>query len=123
MKEIHYCQICGANYAELHHIIFKSECKPLEDSEFNFIYLCHYHHRDHRAGAHHNKQFDKELKLRVQEELDYRLKSKELTREEIQESLKLGGKNLDKLLKLVIAKNGKFDKEKVIRACMGGKLY
>ncbi|WP_143316881.1 hypothetical protein [Clostridium sp. HBUAS56017] len=123
MREIHYCEICGANYAELHHIVFKSECKALEDSEFNFTYLCYCHHRDHKKGAHHNKQLNKELKLRVQEELFRRLEKEELLREEIQEALELSDKNMYKLLKSVLPKYGKYNKEEIIIACMGGRLY
>ena len=120
--EMHYCEICGQPYAELHHIVFRSENKALEDSEFNFKYLCHYHHRDHKEGIHHNRKFNLQEKRKLQERL-FNMISKESTEEEIGQALQLKDKNLKKILRTILPTAGKYNREDVVRACMGGKLY
>ena len=48
--------------------------------------------------------------------------TKNPSNEEIKEVLKIKDKQLDKLLKTVIIKNGEYERESLIRACCGGKL-
>ena len=48
--------------------------------------------------------------------------TKNPSNEEIKEVLKIKDKQLDKLLKTVIIKNGEYERESLIRACCGGRL-
>ncbi|EPY2295892.1 hypothetical protein ACXATC_003562, partial [Clostridium sporogenes] len=64
MKQIKYCEVCGkSNGVELHHIVFKSECKPLEKCKYNFAYLCMEHHKGN-YGPHgkYGEKFNRQLK-------------------------------------------------------------
>lgn len=114
-KEIHWCEVCGTSYnVERHHIMFRSEVKALENCKLNYSYLCPEHHR----GAALNKK----LKLNFQNELERSWLKEHLTKEEVQEVLKIADKLLNRLLKPLTLQNGKYVREEVIRQCMGGKL-
>ena len=109
------CSICGSYGCELHHIQFRSQAPALKDCPLN-------HHRDGRVGVHFNKELDKKLKLKFQNTLEILWDKNYLTREEIKEVLKIKDKQLDKLLKTVISKNGEYERESLIRTCCGGRL-
>lgn len=116
------CYICGQTYnVECHHIIYKSQVKPLEECKKNKIYLCGYHHRDHRAGAHFNQTLDKKLKLEFQNWLEMSLLKEEFTQEEIREILGISSKAVRGLCKLMRLKNGVYQREDIIIQCLGGK--
>ena len=122
-KEIKFCKVCGTSYGvELHHRVYRSECKPLENCKLNHVYLCNKHHRDHKVGVHFNKKFDNEIKLEFQNWLEKLFNKPYLTREEIKEVLEIADKPLNKLLKPLTLQNGKYVREEVIRQCMGGRL-
>lgn len=116
------CSICGSYGTELHHIQFRSQVPTLRDCPLNHIYLCPQHHRDGRAGVHFNKELDKKLKLKFQNKLEFLWEKKYLSRQDVQVVLQIKDKQLDKLLKTVISKNGEYERESLIRACCGGKL-
>lgn len=122
-KGIHFCKVCGTSYGvELHHRVYRSECKPLENCKLNHAYLCNKHHRDHKVGVHFNKKFDNEIKLEFQSWLEILWNKPYLSREEIKEVLEISDKPLNKLLKPLTLQKGKYVREEVIRQCMGGKL-
>lgn len=117
------CYLCKKDYSytEIHHIVLRSECKPLERCEMNTVRLCKYCHE----FLHHDKRGPekiKELKLEFQNKLEMLFDKKYLTREEIKEVLKISDKPLDNLLKPIVMKKGLYEREDVIRACMGGKM-
>lgn len=114
------CSICGSYGTELHHIQFRSQVPALRDCQLNHIYLCPQHHRDGRVGVHFNKELDKKLKF--QNKLEFLWDKKYLSRQDVQVVLNIKDKQLDKLLKTVISKNGEYERESLIRACCGGKL-
>lgn len=116
------CSICGSCGTELHHIQFRSQVPALRDCQLNHIYLCPQHHRDGRVGVHFNKELDKKLKLKFQNKLEFLWDKKYLSRQDVQVVLNIKDKQLDKLLKTVISKNGEYERESLIRACCGGKL-
>lgn len=123
MYEIKFCKVCGTSYGvELHHRVYRSECKPLENCKLNHTYLCNKHHRDHKVGVHFNKKFDNEIKLEFQNWLEILFNKPYLTREEIKEVLEIADKPLNSLLKTVERHKDKYVREEVIRVCMGGKL-
>lgn len=116
------CSICGSYGTELHHIQFRSQVPTLKDCPLNNIHLCPQHHRDGRVGVHFNKALDKKLKLKFQNKLEFLWDKKYLSRQDVQVVLNVKDKQLDKLLKTVISKNGEYERESLIRACCGGKL-
>lgn len=124
MNEIHFCKVCGKSYGiERHHIVFKSECKALEHCKLNYVYLCSTHHRG-TYGVHgrEGNKLNRYLKLDFQNRLEMLLDKQYLTREEINEVLEISEKALQRLLKALTLHKGKYAREDVIRACMGGKL-
>lgn len=116
------CSICGSYGTELHHIQFRSQVQTLKDCPLNHVHLCPQHHRDGRVGVHFNKALDKKLKLKFQNKLEFLWDKKYLSRQDVQVVLNVKDKQLDKLLKTVISKNGEYERESLIRACCGGKL-
>lgn len=115
-----YCKVCGTTYGiELHHVIYKSQNKNLENCKLNFVDLCYIHHRDSRKGVHFNKELDRKLKLELQNKLEELFDKDYLTKEEINEVLKISEKALNRLLKTLQLHNDKYVKEDIIRACMG----
>lgn len=122
-REIKFCKVCGTSYGvELHHRVYRSECKQLENCKLNHVYLCGRHHRDHKVGVHFNKKFDRKLKLEFQNKLEILWDKQYLTKEEINEVLQISDKALNRLLKTLNLQKGKYVRQEVIRACMGGKL-
>lgn len=124
-KEIHWCEVCGTSYAvEKHHIIFRSEVKALEHCRLNYSYLCPEHHRG-TYGPHGNKgsYLKKKLKIRFQRTLEEKWLKQYLTKEEIQDILKISDTSLYRLLKQLRGRKEGYRREDVIRACLGGKLY
>lgn len=123
MNDIHWCLVCGQRATELHHIVYRSQMKPLENCKLNHIYLCQEHHRG-TQGVHGSKghKLDRLLKLQFQNNLEILFDKEFLTREEIKEVLQIADKPLNRLLKPLVLQKGKYVREDVIRACMGGKL-
>lgn len=120
MKE---CIICGKPNSEEHHMIFRGECKPLEHCKKNIVYLCHYHHRG-TYGPHgtHGDKLDKQLKLKFQNWLEISFLKDSFTLEEIQEILGISYIAVKKLSKHMWIVKGKYTREDVIKACMGGVM-
>lgn len=122
-REIKFCKVCGTSYGvELHHRVYRSQCKQLEDCKLNHVYLCNIHHRDHKVGVHFNKKIDREIKLEFQGWLEILWNKPYLTREEIKEVLEIKDKPLNSLLKTVERHKDKYVKEELIRRCMGGRI-
>lgn len=124
MKEIHFCEVCGTSYGiEMHHRVFRSECKPLERCKLNHVYLCSNHHRG-TYGVHgrEGNKLNRKLKLELQNKLEMLFDKRELTEEEINEVLQISEKALQRPLKTLTLHKGKYVREDVIRACLGGKL-
>lgn len=124
-KEIHWCEVCGTSYGvELHHIMFRSEVKALERCRLNFAYLCPEHHRG-TYGPHGSKgvHLNRKLKIRFQNELERSWLKEYLTKEDINDVLRISEIALTRLLKTVKVTKLGYERESVIRACLGGKLY
>lgn len=117
------CPICGKIATELHHRIFRSQCKPLVNCKLNHIHLCEEHHRG-TQGVHgkNGHKLDRLLKLQFQNNLEILFDKQLLTREEINEVLQISENNLIRLLKTVPKIDDKYIREEVIRQCCGGKL-
>lgn len=122
-KEIHFCEICGTSYAEDHHIVFKSECKPMDKCYFNHAWLCYTHHRDHKLGAHFNRELNIKLKLRVKAKLEELFTKKTYTITEIKDKLKISERATRSLCKLMTSHVGLYKRNDIIRTALGGKMY
>ena len=117
------CEECRQDaVVELHHIISRKQLKALEFCEHNFVYLFYNHHRHNKTGVHADRELDHKYKLRFQSYLEMSFFNEYLTREEIKEVLGIKDKALDSILKHLILQKGKYTREDVIRACMGGKI-
>lgn len=118
-----YCKVCGNPYTESHHVVFRSEVKSLECCKLNLVNLCIEHHKG-TYGVHGSKgaALNRKLKLEFQNTLEELLDKQYLTKEEINKVLQINDKALNRLLKRLSLQKGKYIKEDVIRACMGGKL-
>ncbi|NFF69478.1 hypothetical protein FDF69_20500 [Clostridium sporogenes] len=124
MKQIKHCEICGTSYGvELHHIVFKSECKPLEKCKYNFAYLCWEHHKgDYGPHGKYGEKFNRQLKLGFQNWLENIFTKEYYTLEEIQKELDISQNAARSLSKLMYPVQGiKYKKEDITRVCMGGK--
>lgn len=117
------CEECKQDtVVELHHIISRKQLKALEFCEHNFAYLCYNHHRHSKTGVHFNRELDHKYKLKFQNYLEENFLNEYLTREEIKAVLEIKDKALESILKHLIQHKGKYFREDVIRACMGGKM-
>jgi hypothetical protein len=122
-KEIHFCEICGNPIVEDHHIVFKSECKPMDKCYFNHTWLCNKHHQDHKAGVHHNRKLNIKLKLRVQAKLESLFDKEWYMSNEIQNKLKISSNATRSLCKLMTSRVGLYKRNDIIRTVLGGKMY
>lgn len=119
MKE---CTVCGMHGSECHHIVFRSQQKALEHCEYNMMYLCSNHHRGN-SSPHKNRKIDLEYKRNFQSKLYDMFKKDEYTREEVKEVLNISDNAITRLLKPVYSRAGVYEKEEIIRSCMGGRIY
>lgn len=119
-KEIRFCDQCGQPFAQDHHIVFKSECKPMDKCPFNHVYLCQKHHQDHRAGVHHNKKLNKYYKTKVKNKLQELFTKDYYSEEEIKSKLEIGQNATRSLCKLMWSVKGKYKNEDIIKTCLGG---
>lgn len=120
---IHYCPICGQRASELHHRVFRSQVKALENCILNHIYLCREHHRG-TQGVHgkNGHKLDRLLKLQFQNNLEILFNKDYLSKEEINQVLQIKDKPLNGLLKPLMLHKGKYARDDVILTCMGNKL-
>ena len=121
-SEIHWCPICGQRATELHHRIFKSQNKALEHCKLNHIYLCMEHHRG-TQGVHGSRghKLDNLLKLQFQNNLELLFDSEFLTEDNIRQALNISDRSAIRLTKTIKRIKGKFAREDLIIALMGGK--
>ncbi|MGL4571832.1 MAG: HNH endonuclease [Clostridium sp.] len=119
-----YCKICGAtNNIQSHHIVTRKQQPALIKCKLNQVDLCINCHTS-GPNAVHNGGFKelKKLKLEKQREYFEVFNEEGYAKEIIKEILGINQKDVDKLLKTIPMINGKYEKEEIIRACMGGKL-
>ena len=120
--EYRECELCKLRPAsEIHHIIYRSHCKALIKSNLNLISLCQQCHAKIHRGK-ESKELNKKLRSQFQNKLEILFDKEYLTEEEINDVLKISQTALKGLLKtLTVYKEG-YEREDVIRACMGGKI-
>lgn len=116
------CEVCGSYYGELHHVVYRSQCKHMKNIELNFKYLCAEHHRG-KSSPHMKKEIDLKYKKELQDRL------KELFHEEYIDIVDIKGRlnitetNANKIVKtLRIFKEG-YKSYEVVKVLMGDRLY
>lgn len=128
MKEdglLNECIICGRPNSHNHHVVFKSECKPLEHCQKNQVRLCYEHHQG-TCGVHgkYGDELNIRLKLEFQEWLEEVFTKDKYSISEIQKKLGISQNTCRSLSKLLpIARGGMYLTEDIIRICMGGMIY
>ena len=121
------CKICGKTEEQIvmqsHHVVSRKQQPALINCKLNQVWLCI---DCHTAGpnAVHNGGFLelKKLRLELQKEYYKIFKEEFYSKEIIKDILEIKQNEVDRLLKTLKTKDGLYEKEDVIRACMGGKL-
>jgi hypothetical protein len=118
-----YCQVCGSQATESHHIVKRSEVKALIKCEINQAFLCTECHRG-TYGVHGKEghKLDIKLKLEMQNKLELIFDKEWFTREDIRQALKISERATDNLFKLMKSDKGMFNRLEIVRICMGGRL-
>ena len=116
------CQVIGCNCpGQKHHVVFRSQ-GGLNIST-NYRYLCIRHHSDGKEAVHNNREFDLRLKREVQAEYERMFTEEEYTIEQIAKAITYNKARLEKKMKTVPQRAGRYKREDIIRFLMGGKLY
>lgn len=116
------CQVQGCRCpGQKHHVVFRSQ-GGLNIST-NYRYLCIRHHSDGKEAVHNNREFDLRLKREVQNEYYIMFTEEEYTIEQIAKVISYNKARLEKRMKAVQQRAGKYKREDIIRFLMGGRLY
>lgn len=117
-----FCAICGKTDTELHHIIKRSQCKPLVNCKLNLVNLCVEHHRG-TQGVHSakGKEIDRKLRLEYQNIIEMIFDSEYITISDIVQALEISENNARKLVKALRVYKEGYNRNDIIIACMGGK--
>lgn len=119
--EYRYCHLCGSmNGIQNHHIIHRSQCKQLENCDINQVDLCFSCH----DFLHHNRkgyELDYTLKIEFQANIEMLFLGQAFTLDEIKESLEINFNAVYKLSKHMKLEKGKYTRESIILACLGGE--
>jgi len=118
------CAICGRVPAESHHIVFRSQNKPMIKAPINHIYLCPKHHRE-TNGVHGKEghKLDMQLKLQLQKKLFELFDKDYYSKKDIKELLGISNKDVDMLTKMLKHYPRGYKRVDIVRNCMGGMLY
>ncbi|MFT8352179.1 hypothetical protein [Clostridium saccharoperbutylacetonicum] len=102
-----------------HHIIFKSHCKQLENCDLNQVDLCYSCH----DFLHHRKkgyELDYTLKKEFQANIEMLFIGQAFTLDEIKDTLGISYNAAYKLSKNMRQIKGKYTRDSIILACLGG---
>lgn len=122
MEYERYCEVCGKPYAELHHIIFRSQAGYLTNVPVNFKYLCAEHHRGNNS-PHRNRKIDLQYKRELQAKLEKLLNRDYYTIDQLKNTLDISKKEAEKVVnKTPLYKEG-YAREDILKRLMGGRLY
>jgi len=116
------CFKCGLNNSEIHHIIFKSSAKYMENVPSNMVYLCVEHHRGNHS-PHKNDRINKEYKLDYQDYLENLFTKDYYGPEEIGKLLRVSHKEVNRITKTLWIKENGYETRELIKHCLGGLFY
>lgn len=115
------CEVPGCkNMGQRHHIVFRSHGGL--DISVNFKYLCADHHIGDK-GPHKDRLIDLQYKQAMQERLFNMLTADTYTIKEIAQLIGYDRNRLEKRFKRVPSRAGVYEREDIVRALMGGRLY
>lgn len=116
------CEVEGCRcVAQRHHIVFRSQGGL--DIELNYKDLCAAHHNMSRRSPHQNREIDLKYKRELQDTYFTVFTEESYIISEIAELIGCDKNRLAKRFKAVPQRAGKYKREDIIRALMGGKLY
>jgi hypothetical protein len=113
------CIICGEK-GERHHIVFKSQGGI--DIQVNYVYLCSEHHRG-IMGPHKNREFDLELKLCMQQQLECILTKEYYTMKELIKLIGINPYHAKLISKQMHRYKFGYKRKNIIKRLMGNRLY
>lgn len=119
--EEEYCLLCYGQATQRHHMIRRSKCKPLINCEMNIAPLCTQCHHDlHFSSG--GKKLERKLQLVFLNRLELKLLKKDFSKEDLKEILKINTNAVNSLTKTLKNEKGRFTRQDIIRACLGGKM-
>lgn len=123
MEEYKFCEECGKNITELHHVIYRSQCTYMSNIKVNFKFLCPEHHRGN-SSPHMNRDIDLRYKIELQEKLFSMFSEKGYwTEKEIMDKLECSRNEIKKITKkMFISKEG-YEVNELVKRLMGNRLY
>lgn len=115
------CEFPGCKKpGQLHHIVFRSQGGL--NIPTNYKYLCVDHHTGNDS-PHKNKAIDMQYKLEQQEKLFKIFSENSYTIKQIAELIGYDKARIEKRFRKVPSRAGQYEREDIIRALMGGRLY
>lgn len=117
---MNYCEECGRNNAEKHHIIFKSQGG--KNFEMNYKYLCYEHHRGNES-PHKNKIIDTKYKKELQVNLEELLTKEHYQLKELINILGMQTAEAKKTFKHLKQHSEGYARLEVIFRLLGDKFY
>ncbi|UBK85097.1 hypothetical protein KLF40_08765 [Clostridium perfringens] len=118
------CKICGSTVnLQKHHVISRKQQPALIKCEMNLVDLCVYCHTSGPRAVHGNG-FNELKKMRLEKQREYFeiFNEEKYSKEVIKDILGINQNDVDKLLRPLKMSNGLYEREDIIRQCMGGKL-
>lgn len=119
-NEYYTCHVCDEIASSIHHIIKRSKVPALIKCPHNQVKLCAAHHYSLHHGS--GQKLEERLRLEFLNYLQISFLKDYIDYKEIKEVLEIGDKPLMRLLKIVVIKNGKYERESLIRTLLGGYL-
>lgn len=117
-----YCEVCGRNQVQDHHIVFRGQAPYMIDIKLNIKKLCIEHHNGNE-GPHRNRKIDIKYKYELQTKLFELFDKEYYSEKEIKELLKTTTKVArDITKKLMLYKEG-YERIDIISRLMGGRIY
>lgn len=119
-----YCKLCGSTEnIQAHHVVSRKQQPALIRCKHNLVDLCADCHIL-APNAVHNNGFKELKQLRLEKQREYYklFELKYYPKDVIKELLGISQKDIDMLLKPVKNVAGFYEREDIIRACMGGKI-
>lgn len=120
---MNYCEVCGENNIEVHHIIFRSEASYLSNIKINFKYLCPRCHKG-KNGPHCNYDVNLRFKRELRTTLQNIFNDKNYyTEKELKEILNISSSEVLRIFKSLRKYKEGYKKSDIILRLMGGNLY
>lgn len=116
------CEVKGCrNEGQRHHIVFRSQGGL--DIPLNYKYLCAEHHNMGNRSPHLSREVDVAYKIELQRTFYKLFHAERYTIGEIADLIECQRETLERRFKAVPNCAGTYEKEDIIRALMGGRLY